>query len=99
MPTWRVVIEPQAEAEARNSFLWYLDRSPTAAQGFQDAIDEAVDSLAEAPYRWPEVEPGIRRRLVSRFPYSLLYSVEEDTVTIVAVMHNKRHPSSWKAGR
>jgi plasmid stabilization system protein ParE len=50
MPTWRVVIDPQAEAEARASFRWYLARSATAATGFQVALKEAIDSLAEAPY-------------------------------------------------
>lgn len=99
MPTWRVVIDSQAEAEARESFLWYRDRSLAAARGFQIAMDEAIDSLSRAPYRWPEVEPGIRRRLLSRFPYSVLYSADEHTVTIVALMHHKRRPSSWKTGR
>jgi toxin ParE1/3/4 len=98
MPTWRVVIDPQAEAEARASFRWYLARSATAATGFQVALKEAIDSLAEAPYRWPEVEEGIRRRLLNRFPYSILYEVDEHTVTIVAVMHHRRHPNSWKPG-
>jgi plasmid stabilization system protein ParE len=99
LPTWRVVIDPQAEAEARASFRWYLARSATAAAGFQVALKEAIDSLAEAPYRWPEVEDGIRRRLLSRFPYSILYEVDEQTVIIVAVMHHSRHPSSWKPDR
>jgi toxin ParE1/3/4 len=99
MPTWRVFIDPQAEAEARASFRWYLARSAAAAEGFQVALKEAIDSLAEAPYRWPEVEEGIRRRLLNRFPYSILYEVDEHTVTIVAVMHHSRQPSYWKPGR
>lgn len=96
MPTRRVVIDPQAEAEAKDSYRWYRARSPVAAQSFQIAVEETIGSLAEAPHRWPEVEPGIRRRLVSGFPYSILYEVDEHTVTILAVMHQKRHPNAWK---
>lgn len=99
MATWRVLVDPQAAAEARDSFLWYLERNPAAARGFQAAVDEAIDSLAEAPYRWPEIEPGIRRRLLNRFPYSMLYSMDEHTVTVLAIMHHKRHPNAWKAAR
>jgi plasmid stabilization system protein ParE len=68
MPTWQLIIDPRAEEEARAAFLWYLDRSSRAAEGFQVALEEALTSVAEAPHRWPEVEPRIRKRVLRRYP-------------------------------
>lgn len=99
MPGWQLRLDPRAEADARTAFVWYLERNATIAEDFRVALSRAIDSIAEAPHRWPEIEPHIRRRLVKRFPYSLLYTCEGDTVTVLAIMHHKRHPASWKRGK
>jgi plasmid stabilization system protein ParE len=41
------------------------------------------------------VNAGIRRSLIRRFPYSLLYRVDADEIVVLAVMHQKRHPAYW----
>lgn|GEM_PF-1926810 len=52
--------------------------------------------IAEAPERAPEIEPGIRRVLLRKFPYSLLYVVEQDHALVLAVKHDKRQPDYWR---
>ena len=42
-----------------------------------------------------QINAGIRRSLIRRFPYSLLYRVDPDEIVILAVMHQKRHPAYW----
>ena len=39
----------------------------------------------------------IRRRLISRFPYAILYSDEGEILYILAVMHLRRDPNYWKS--
>jgi hypothetical protein len=49
-------------------------------------------------FRWlsyPEIEPGIRRCRLARFPYGLIYGVDDETVVIVAVAHLHRRPRYW----
>jgi plasmid stabilization system protein ParE len=52
--------------------------------------------IADAPERWPEIEPGLRRVLFKGFPFSVLYEVEGDCVTIIAVAHQRRRPGYWR---
>ena len=100
MARWKLRIEERAEAEARSAFLWYARRSARAAERFQAAVEECIDAIAEAPTSSPELEPGVRRRLVlQRFPYGVLYRVTEDEVQIVAVMHLHRRPGYWRRRR
>lgn len=97
MPAWQIVIDPRAEDEARAAFLWYLDRSPSAAEDFQVALEAALASIAEAPRRWPEVEPRIRKRVLGHYPYSVLYTIDGSVVTILVLMHHRRRPGYWKS--
>ena len=45
---------------------------------------------------WTEIAPGIRRCLLKRFPYAILYSQEADALFIYAVMHMHRDPDYWR---
>ncbi|MBI4705091.1 MAG: type II toxin-antitoxin system RelE/ParE family toxin [Deltaproteobacteria bacterium] len=97
MARWKLRIEERAEAEARSAFLWYLARNPRAAERFQEAVGECIAAIVEAPESFPEVEPGVRRRLVfHRLPYAVLYRVTVDEVQVVAVMHLRRRPGYWR---
>ncbi|MDE2389240.1 MAG: type II toxin-antitoxin system RelE/ParE family toxin [Betaproteobacteria bacterium] len=48
---------------------------------------------------WPlaaQIERGdIRRMMLSRFPYKLLYSVEMERIYIIALAHLHRAPDYW----
>lgn len=41
-------------------------------------------------------ESGIRRAMLARFPFTIVYHELEDEVEVVAVMHQRRHPGYWK---
>ncbi len=53
--------------------------------------------------QWPLAAPvergDIRRLLLSRFPYKLLYAVEADGLYVVAVAHQHRAPGYWSGRR
>lgn len=48
----------------------------------------------------PEVSPiiyrDLRRKLVERFPYAILYRLYPGLVYVVAIMHAKQNPAIWK---
>jgi len=48
---------------------------------------------------FPSVAPlhaGVRKRLLTNFPYALLYSLREDEIRILAVSHQRRRPFYWQ---
>jgi toxin ParE1/3/4 len=99
MVGYTVLIEARAELEARQAYLWYLERNPKAAAGFQREFEAAVGSLEQSAHSFAEVERGIRRRLFRRYPYALLFRIVGDQVQIAAVMHLKREPGYWRRDR
>ena len=48
------------------------------------------------PLAWPRMEENIRRVLVHRFPYGVLYSINNDRLHILAIMHLRRQPGYWR---
>ncbi|MEQ9482954.1 MAG: type II toxin-antitoxin system RelE/ParE family toxin [Coleofasciculus sp. F4-SAH-05] len=65
-------------------------------QAFINAVEETIFRIVDSPTRWAFVEEDIRRCLTRKFPYGILYTVEENYILIVAVMHCSREPGYWK---
>ena len=60
---------------------------------FRAEIEAVVDRIARDPSQFPIVETHIRRCIVHRFPYSVLYRiVGTDLVRILVIRHHRRHP-------
>ncbi len=48
--------------------------------------------------RCPHPETEIRRAVFARFPYAIVYGVENDPVIVIAVAHAHREPRYWWIG-
>jgi plasmid stabilization system protein ParE len=83
----------EVEAAAR----WYAERSVTAAAAFSTEMDAAESAIARLPEAWPAFEHRTRRYLLQRFPFSIVYRVEDRRILIVAVAHARRRPGYWQA--
>lgn len=82
--TFRVLIQPRAEAEAQRIFAWLAERSPEGAVRWYDAYVAAVESLRTDPESRPTalespLQGHIIRQQLFRTPkgrtYRLLYLV------------------------
>jgi toxin ParE1/3/4 len=93
---WEVSLHPSATQEAREARLWYLARSPIAADAFVSELNAAISVIAEAPERWPELPNGRRRYVMRRFPFILVFRIRSKDVRVLAVQHGRRRPGYWK---
>ena len=96
MSAFEVVLLPAAEAEARETFLWYFERSPLAADAFRSELLDAIDGLATRAAMWPEDDDGFRHYILRHFPYTVFYEIIDLTVTVFAVAHQRRQPGYWQ---
>lgn len=96
MINFEVEVLPDAEAEAREAFLWYFDRSPMAAEAFRGELFDAIDRLTFTTTDWPEDEDGTRHYRLRHFPYTVMYEVIGQHVTVLAIAHQRRRPGYWQ---
>ncbi len=84
-----------ARQELDDAFAWYERQSAGLGYEFLDELDRTVHRIKAYPDSCAELTPGLRRALLSRFPYGLIYGQETDTIVIVAVAHLHREPRYW----
>lgn len=84
-----------AFAEARQAAIYYDEQSAGLGNAFLDELDAAIVRLQRHPYTWAFVEQPYRRVLLHRFPYAVIYRIDDDAVFVAAVAHCKRQPLYW----
>lgn len=89
----------EALAEFIEAGRYFNRQVPGLGDDFADEIDSGARKILAAPFTWRVVEADVRRFLVSRFPYGIYYTVENDTVVIWAVKHLHRDPDYWQQRR
>jgi plasmid stabilization system protein ParE len=84
-----------AQLELNEAARYYESESPGLGQAFITAVERCTDEIVQYPEAGLVVRGSIRRRLIRRFPYALLYRVKPTEVRILAVMNLKRRPAYW----
>jgi plasmid stabilization system protein ParE len=84
-----------AEQEMVDAAAYYEVQVRGLGDDFLKKVESAIADIAENPEQWPLVKQNIRRRLIHRFPYALLYRVDPGEVIILAIAHLHRHPAYW----
>ena len=85
-----------AEEEMAEASLFYEGASSGLGNDFLDDVQRIIERLREHPYLGQTVAPNLRRTLLHRFPFSIIYSVETDAILIIAVAHYGRRPGYWQ---
>lgn len=87
---------PDAEEEFLAAIDYYEEREAGLGHDFSIEVFKAMQGIAAYPNAWPVVEDDVRRCLINRFPFGVLYSIDSTGVFILAVMHQRRQPDYWK---
>lgn len=97
----RVELHPDARAELRDAALWYDERRRGLGDDFIAEIMRVLAQIGEAPALfppWPGMSrrvPAIRRAVVQRFPYLIVFEGHNEHVAVLAIAHAKRRPLYW----
>ena len=86
---------PEARTEYREAAAFYEKCQSGLGAAFTLEIEATIKRILESPTRWPLFEQDVRRCLSHTFPYGILYTVEDNAVLIIAVMHLRRKPGYW----
>jgi plasmid stabilization system protein ParE len=85
-----------ADEEMSEAASFYEAHSTGLGTHYLNEVQHVIDLVREYPELGQAVDQGLRRVVLHRFPFSLIYSVETDAIVIVAVAHQRRRPGYWK---
>jgi toxin ParE1/3/4 len=92
-------IHEAAEVELNEAADFYDLESPGLGSVFIDEIQRIIESISQFPEAAPLIRGRVRKKLLIKFPYSLVYSVRPGEIRILAVAHQKRRPLYWRNRR
>ena len=90
-----IIFHPDIENEVKASYEWYQTQAAGLGEDFLTELETAYQAIIELPNTWPKFQKGFRRFLLSKFPFSVIYRFNRETIYVVAVMHNSRKPGYW----
>jgi len=91
-----LVLEPEAAAEIQEAADWYDATSQSVRIRFLNAVERTLAFIQEHPEQYQIVYHHTRRAVLRPFPYALMYTASDDTVTIIACLNTRRDPKRWE---
>lgn len=91
--TYNFRFRPQAATELRDALAWYYAANPALEPQFFAAVEELLAAICQTPLAYLRYRGEIRRGLVNKFPYRILFRIIDDEIIVIAVLHTRRHPA------
>jgi len=80
---------------------WYEVQREDLGIDFRDRRARSASRVADAPQTWPLVRDvperlNVRRFLLRRFPYSVVFIEFDAKIRVLAIAHTSREPGFWR---
>ncbi len=90
----RLQIARSAEADLLEGFAFYEGQQRGIGSYFLDSLYADIDSLLLYAGIHPKPYGHLYRMLAKRFPFAIYYDLQDDLVTVVAVLDCRQNPAS-----
>jgi len=89
-----IFIEP-ALLEMDDAVKYYNEQLDGLGRKFYREILETIDLIKLFPNSWSHCSPNTRKAIIKTFPHNLIYTIDKETIVIIAVAHHHRKPEYW----
>lgn len=84
-----------ADRELNDAAQYYDREQAGLGAAFIADVQRCTDGILTHPEVGPIIRGRVRRRLCRRFRYGVLYTIQSETVRVLAVMNLRRRPMYW----
>jgi hypothetical protein len=93
-------ILPEVELESAEAAAWYDDHQAGLGNDFLIEVESAIRRIGSDPHQFATLESytgryDIRRCVLDRFPYLVIFTCRPDEILIIALTHVRRRPLHW----
>lgn len=87
---------PAAQVELDEAIHWYAKQALGLGNSFLVEFLRTIQLIERHAQGWHPLSHNTRRCRLRRFPYGVIYNVDQDTILVVAVAHLHRRPAYWQ---
>jgi toxin ParE1/3/4 len=92
-------VHPDARREFNDAIDYYERESPGLGLIFTNEVDAGLMRIREYPEAASQVAKRVRRLVLAKFPFSLMYEKRDDCLVVLAVAHHRKRPYYWRGRR
>ena len=93
----RVRLRPEAELEIGEAASWYAERGLGLGTAFLDEVSRVLQLARKAPDQFPVERGSIRKGVLRRFPYIVLFRADPEELLVISCFHTRRDPRDWRS--
>lgn len=90
--SYSLQVQSEAVFDIKEAFEWYEEQRQGLGEELLEEIESCFDKLVNHPFHYTAINPRFRRIKVNRFPYLVVYEVEQSIIIINSVEHTSRKP-------
>lgn len=91
-----VLFHELAENELNDTIDYYNSYSKGLGSVFLTEVERAVHQILEFPESSPLVNRFVRKKIIHRFPYNVMYSIIPEGIWVLAIANQKRRTHYWR---
>lgn len=84
-----------AQLELDEAVQWYEVQSAGLGERFLVEAVHAFGLIRRFPMAWHPLSVNTRRCSLKRFPYGVIYAIEDNSILVIAIAHLHRKPGYW----
>jgi plasmid stabilization system protein ParE len=88
---------PEAKDEFDAAADWYDQQQPGLGAAFIANVRAVLTRISANPKLHAAVYQDVRKAVVSRFPYIVLYREDAGEIVVISVFHTARNPATWQS--
>jgi plasmid stabilization system protein ParE len=90
----RTTFTSAANLDVTNALEYYRrEAGVDVAEDFYNELGHGIERIKQWPKSFPTIHPELRRTILRRFPFQVVYAIKADRIRILAVRHHRRNPN------
>lgn len=89
---FKLIIKSKANTDLKIALDWYKLQNDELPKKLFIRMNETLNKIQENPFHFQKKYKEVRIAFTVKFPYGVYFSVENQTIIIHAILHNKQNP-------
>lgn len=91
----RLIFLESAIEEFESTIDYYNQQSEGLGFEFALEVKRTLKRISQYPLAWHTLSPNTRRCRTKRFPYGIVYTIRENHIIVISMMHLHKAPKNW----
>ena len=88
----KFVFKDEAIHDIGDSYEFYESRKENLGEEFLNELETTLKFIRERPTSFPKILSDQRKVSLKRFPFTIIFEIENNNIVIYAVYHGSRDP-------